>query len=190
MLPEVQELFDNIASLHPDAPGFDDIIVRSVATKYANRNDFFSGVGAAKAGGRWNPVGLQAIYASLEIRTATEEAYQNFNTFGFPLTTIQPRVTAGARASLESVLDLTVAKIRKAIGFSKTELCTEDWMAIQNSGDESWTQTIGRACFSAGFEGLIAPSARLQQGRNIVIFPENLSGTDQISIIAEDQLPK
>ncbi|MEM7259556.1 MAG: RES family NAD+ phosphorylase [Pseudomonadota bacterium] len=190
MLPDVQELFDIISTLCADAPEFNGVIVRSVATRYANRNDFFSGTGAARSGGRWNPVGLPAIYASLDIRTATEEAYQNFNTFGFPLTAIQPRVTAGARVTLASVFDLSNGAVRRAIGFSKSDLCREDWKAIQENGEESWTQTIGKAAAVAGFEGLVAPSARLPQGRNIVIFPKNLANPGQITIIGEDQLPK
>lgn len=186
--PDVQKLFDAILTLHQKAGRFDGVIVRSVATRYANKNDFFSGTGAAKTGGRWNPVGLQSIYASLDIITATEEAYQNFNSFGFPLTAIQPRVTAGAKASLNTVLDLTETKIRRMLGFSRTALIKEDWKAIQNAGNESWTQTIGRGCFAAGFEGLIAPSARRNTGKNIVIFPQNIVKPEQIEILASDQL--
>jgi len=188
--PEVQALFDAVATLHPKAAGFDGVVVRSVAIKYAGRDDFYSGVGAAKSGGRWNPLGVEAIYASLDVRTATEEAYQNFNTFGFSLTAIQPRVTAGAMVSLNKVLDLTSAKIRAALGFAKDELCDEDWRAIQQNGEESWTQTIGRGSVSAGFEGLIVPSARLRTGKNIVIYPENLGADSQIRILAADQLPE
>jgi len=65
------------------------------------------------------------------VRTATEEAYQNYNTFGFSLTTIQPRVTAGASVSLDKVLDPTKAKTQGSPGFSKSDLCNKDWQAIQ-----------------------------------------------------------
>jgi hypothetical protein len=63
-----------------------------------------------------------------------------------------------------------------------------DWEAIQNNGEESWTQAIGRGCLVAGFEAMLAPSARNTIGKNIVIFTANLSG-DEIEIIAVDKLP-
>ena len=138
--PEVLELFDLIAELFPGADGFDAVMVRSVATKYANENDFFSGDGAAKCGGRWNRVGLPAIYASLDVVTATEEAYQNFLRYGFPMTAIQPRVTAGAQVTLGKILDLTDARVRRKIGFSLADLVGEKWKAIQTGGEESWTK--------------------------------------------------
>lgn len=75
--------------------------------------------------------------------TATHEAYQNFVASGFPLTTIEPRVTAGAKVSLPKVLDLTDPKVRARIGFTLAELVNEDWKSIQASGEESWTQAIG-----------------------------------------------
>jgi RES domain-containing protein len=124
--PEVIELFEAIAERYANAGGFNGIIVRSVATKYANKNDFFSGEGAAKSGGRWNQPGISVIYASLDPVTTTHEAYQNIDAFGFPITAIQPRVIAGAKATFGKVLDLTDAKVRATIGFSLKELVEED----------------------------------------------------------------
>lgn len=188
--PEVIELFEIIANLFPGADGFNGVIVRSVATKYANKKDFFSGKGAAKSGGRWNSVGLEAIYASLDIITATHEAYQNFQTFGFPLTAIEPRVTAGGSVSISKVLNLTDAKVRSKLGFSRKQLVEEDWKAIQANGEESWTQAIGRGARTAGFEALIVPSARHKIGKNIVVFNEKAGKGFKVRILASDKLPK
>lgn len=187
--PEVTELLERIASLYADAGGFDGVIVRSVGTKYANEQDFFSGAGAARTGGRWNRLGLPAIYASLDVMTATLEAYQNFVRLGFPLTAILPRVTAGAKATLGKVLDLTDQAVLSQIGFSPAELAEEKWRAIQAGGEESWTQAIGRGCQQAGFEALIAASAQNDDGKNIVIFPKRLAKTSKIRILGADQLP-
>lgn len=188
--PEVLELFDAISSLSPEAKGFDDVVVRSVATRFAKENDFFSGIGAGKSGGRFNPVGLRAVYASLDVVTATKEAYQMILKFGFPMTSIAPRVLAGARVTLSKTLDLTDAKMLGVIGFSLTDLVEEDWQAIQSGGEESWTQAIGRGCVKAGFEALIVPSAQHEGGRNIVIFSSNLSQASQLRVLKADQLPK
>jgi RES domain-containing protein len=95
--PEVVELFERISTLVRVASRFDGTLVRSVGTRFANQNDFLSGDGAAKHGGRWTRRGIRAVYASLDIVTATHEAYQNFLEYGFSLSAIRPRVTAGAR---------------------------------------------------------------------------------------------
>ena len=188
--PDVLELFDAIRNLLPEAISFDGVVVRSVGMKFANSNDFFSGEGAARWGGRWNRRGLRAIYASLDVMTATAEAYQNLLAYGFTMTSIKPRVFAGARVSLSNVLDLTDLSILSNIGYTLNELVEEEWKALQEAGEESWTQAIGRGCFLAGFEAIIVPSARSTEGRNIVLFPEGLAETSRIEILGRDELPE
>lgn len=187
--PEVVELFDRIVELVPRAIEFNGTIVRSVGTKYANAGEFLSGGGAAKYGGRWNQPGLRAVYASLDIITATLEAYQNFLNYGFSLSVIRPRVTAGATAKLSAVLDLTDPTVRRKVGFTLTELVEEDWSEIQAAGEEAWTQAIGRGCREAGFEAILVPSARRNGGKNIAIFPDRLAGGSILELLAADDLP-
>jgi len=186
---EVVELFARIVALAPRAIKFDGTIVRSVATKYANAGEFLSGDGAARFGGRWNRPGFRAVYASLDIVTATLEAYQNFLDGGFSLSAIRPRVTAGATARLNAVLDLTDQNVRRKIGFTLAELVDEDWSGIQAAGDEAWTQAIGRGCREAGLEAILVPSARRNGGKNIVIFPDRLAAGSTLELLAADDLP-
>lgn len=186
--PEVLELFEVIARLKTTTSGYSGVIVRSVATKYASINDFFSGTGAAISGGRWNPVGLEAVYASLDIVTATCEAYQTFISFGLPNKSIRPRVMAAAEVSLGAVLDLTSSSTRRKLGFTLKDLVEEDWRAIQATGEQSWTQTIGRGCYQTGFEGLLVPSAQYSQGRNIVMFPSRFMTSSELTILASEDL--
>lgn len=80
--------------------------------------------------------------------------------------------------------------IRKKLGFSLVDLVTEDWSAIQATGQESWTQAIGRGAKQAGFEAMIVPSARSKDGKNIVIFEENVAKVAKIKILASKKLPK
>jgi RES domain-containing protein len=82
--PEVLELFNVIAAQCPAASGLNAKIVRCVDIRFAKRNDFFSGEGAALFGGQWNRIGLRAIYASLDVLTATAEALQNYMISAFP----------------------------------------------------------------------------------------------------------
>jgi RES domain-containing protein len=187
--PEVVELFDRIAELLPLAIRFDGTIVRSVGLRYANEESFLSGEGAARYGGRWNRPGLDAVYASLDVITATSEAYQCFLSYGFSLSAIRPRVTAGATAKLTVVCDLTDKTIRRRIGFTLDDLLDEDWQGIQAAGQESWTQAIGRGCRSAGFEAILVPSARNRRGKNIVIFPNRLRRDSRLAGLASKDLP-
>ena len=70
------------------------------------------------------------------------------------------------------------------------DILNEDWQTIQREGDESWTQAIGRGAYSAGFEGLLVPSARHRpQGVNLVIFPDNLRVGSSIDILGKEDLP-
>lgn len=185
----VDELFDRIAQLLPMAIAFNGIVVRSASMRYANEFDFLSGEGAADFGGRWNQRGIPAIYASLDIDTAIQEAYYRFIEYQFPLTAIRPRVIAAAEAKLSAVLDLNDSSVRRRIGFSLQYLLEEPWEEIQNSGEESWTQAIGRGCRAARLEGLIVPSARKKGGKNLVIFPDRLGLKSSLKPIAVANLP-
>ncbi|MEE8452885.1 MAG: RES family NAD+ phosphorylase, partial [Thermoguttaceae bacterium] len=187
--PEVQGLFDLIAECLPLAVELDAPVFRSAGVKYANEKDFVSGEGAGYNGGRWNPPGIKAIYASLDPVTAVKESFQEFAKYGFKSTDIKPRVIAGAKVNVRRLLDLTDARIRRKLGFPLDELTQEDWAAIQNAGEESWTQAIGRGCRAAGFEGLLAPSARHRPGKNVVVFPDKLDSDSSVDLIAPDELP-
>lgn len=187
--PEVRELFDLIAKCLPLAVELDASVFRLAGVKYANEKDFVSGEGAGYYGGRWNPPGITAIYSSLDPITATKESYQEFTNYGFKQENIKPRVMAGARVKVHRLLDLTDAKIRRKLGFRLDELTAEDWHAIQSEGEESWTQAIGRGCRAAGFEGLLAPSARHRSGKNVVVFPDKLDANSSVDPIAKDELP-
>ena len=96
---------------------------------------------------------------------------------------------AGVKLNVKRLLDLTDAGIRRKLGFRLDELTGEHWHAIQSGGEESWTQAIGRGALAAGFEGVLAPSARDRRGTNVVIFPDNLESTSSVELMAKDELP-
>jgi len=54
------------------------------------------------------------------------------------------------------------------------------WRAIQDRR-EAASQAIGRAIKEIGFSGLIAPSQALPGAKNIVVFPQNLTGSESLS---------
>lgn len=189
-LPEVQRLFESLSRCISGALTFDGVILRSVSVRYANEADFLSGAGSSAHGGRWNRPGIKAVYGSMDVITAVMESYQNFLKYGFDLAQIKPQVIAGASVTLQNVLDLSSAGIRRRIGFTLADLMDEDWQTIQAEGDESWTQAIGRGCRTVGFEGLIAPSARNRpKGRNLILFPDRLQPGSCVTLVDKNDLP-
>jgi len=188
--PEVQELFNRIAKCKYRAVKFNGIGFRFVGLKYANEDDLLSGAGAGYVGGRWNPRGTNVINASLDPVTATKETYQELIKDGFKSEFFKPRVMVSIQLNVHDLFDLTDAKNRRKIGFPLSELIQEDWHSIQDSGEESWTQAIGRGCLVAGFNGLIVPSARNpKEGKNIAIFCHNNTPGCPLNIIEKENLP-
>ena len=183
---EVQHLFDRIAACKQREIALHATGFRFADTRYANESDLLSGEGAGTYGARWNPPGLNAVYAALDPVTAVKESYQNFHEFGF---SPKPRVMAGLAILLRHVLDLTDWRIRRFLGFTVADLIEEDWSGIQQAGEESWTQAVGRGAAIAGFEGLLVPAARHASGRNVVIFPQKLRAGSAVEAIAAEDLP-
>ena len=55
---------------------------RSVAFRYFHADDLISGEGTRQYGGRFAPVGVRAVYASVEEETALREVTQRKTTLG------------------------------------------------------------------------------------------------------------
>ena len=101
---------------------------------------------------------------------------------------LQPRLMVAIKLEVSHVLDLTAASVRRSLHLSLADLRDEDWRKLQDKGEESLTQTLGRAAFNARLEALLVPSARIPQGINIVIFPENLQSSSTMALWDDDQL--
>lgn len=183
----IEDIRARVAGCPPDA--CHGHVMRSVRPRFANEDDFFSGEGAELFGGRFSPPGISAVYTSLLPKTAAAEAFQGFGEAGFDLSRLRPRVLASAEVSLARVLDLTDAEIRRRVGYTLRDLLEEDWQAIQDGGEEPWTQTLGRAAHDAGFEAIRVHSARDRpEGVNLVIFDGNLVATGTVEAIGLDDL--
>ncbi len=143
---------------------------RSTNLRYVNNP--ISALGSAIVGGRFNPKKLEALYTSLEIETMIAEMQHYAHT--------DPRLAGRFRPSsiltLESTniraLDLTNAVIQTLLGTNPQEL-SGSFIRMQNRGFEAPTQLLGRInieqCF---FDAIIAESARTDNGKNLVIFPD------------------
>lgn len=109
-------------------------------------------------GARWNPPGLEAIYASLERGTALAEAE-----YYIQLQPARPKVARTLytlEVTVGSVVDLTMPDALAAAGLSVNILLASEFGPSQH---------IGAAVRWLGHGALLVPSVRRQSGTNLVI---------------------
>ena len=75
------------------------------------------------------------------------------------------------------------------MGVTLPELEAEDWRKLLAAGRESFTQANGRAVAAAGGSGLLARSAAVRRGVNVVIFPGVCAG-DCLEVVEGVKLEK
>lgn len=145
-------------------------VFRFQSVDFPKPKDVLSGDGAGWRGGRWNAPGIAALYGSTTDITALEECKANDRYYG--VETKCPRLLVAIEVQLIRVLDLTRPDIRRALDLTLTELAAEDWRKLLAAGNESLTQALGRAVAATQGSGLLARSAALRRGVNVVIFPD------------------
>jgi len=151
-------------------------IYRVTTLKYADPRTMLYGEGSYRNGGRWNAIGsFRAIYGSTEDIVALSESKVTAAYANLPYPFRETRLIVALDVELSRVIDLTVDTTLKTLGVSDEELRREDWRKVQGQGFESFTQAFGRAIFAAKGEGLLARSARVENGVNVAYFPENKS---------------
>jgi RES domain-containing protein len=166
--PRFAELRD-LFRMHPEWFGpWHGVFFRFQTVDFPAPKDVLSGEGARARGGRWTPPGLAALYGSITDHTALDECKANDRYYG--VETKSPRLLVAIEARAARVLDLTNADLRRALGVTLNELGSEDWRKMLAAGKESFTQAIGRAMVAAGGCGLLARSASVPHGVNVVIF--------------------
>lgn len=178
-----------IGNLRPTATLFQGVIVRSTTPKYATETDLVTGEGSRRYGGRWNPIGVAAVYGSLTPETAMAETLAHHRYFQLPVEAAMPRTFVAIEARLRRVLDLTDGAVRQRLRVSERRLTSADWRRDNDAGREALTQAIGYAAFMIGFEAIRAPSAHDKTGTgNLVIFPENLLKSSWLEVRNPDAL--
>jgi RES domain-containing protein len=123
-----------------------------------------SGAGAAKSGGRYNRVGLEAVYLSLDPATALAE-YQQTAPFLPPATVASFHVVA-------RVVDLTQFRPDDGYWDGLWAQWDTDWRDLlfqQHIEPPTWL--LGDMAIAAGHHGILFPSVVHPGGNNVVLFP-------------------
>jgi RES domain-containing protein len=110
-----------------------------------------SGAGAARYGGRFNPVGMPALYTSRRMETAWLEAQQ-----GFPFKA-QPLTLCAYEVDCAEVADLTDPQTRADHAIDMQDLaCPWERLAARGVSPPTWNLT--RRLVESGVAAIIVPS--------------------------------
>ena len=181
---ELSGIFQNHPDLFREWRG---TLFRFQTVDFPAPKDVLSGEGAQWRGGRWNLPGIATLYGSTTDTTALEECKANDRYYG--VETKGPRLLVAIDARLGLVLDLTSPGIRRALGVTLTDLGAEDWRKLLAAGKESFTQCIGRAVAATGGGGVIARSAAVRSGVNVIVYPGARAG-DHLEVVEGEKLEK
>jgi RES domain-containing protein len=141
-----------------------------------------SGEGAARFGGRWNPVGEAAIYAALELSTAWAEYNQGF--------VQHPALIACLKLKDATVADLRDEAVLSRFGETPAIHRTE-WRDCLERGEEPATHRLRGELIGAGFHAALYPSFMSRGGSCIALWRWNAPGAPKLSVVdPEQRLPE
>lgn len=140
-----------------------------------------SGEGAARFGGRWNPVGVPTIYAACELSTAWAEYNQGF--VQHPALIAQLELT-GAR-----LVDTTDPSVLDEWKFGE-DIHKTEWRSELDKGRVAATHAAYHQLVDAKVDGVIYPSVMSPGGTCIALWRWNQTGAPALKIVdPEGRLP-
>ena len=146
-----------------------------------------SGEGAARHGGRFNPVGTPALYTSRRMEAAWLEAQQGFAFKAQPLTICAYEVDCADVADLGEVVG------RRALGVAAADLACA-WEDLASRGVEPPSWRVARRLIADGHVGIIVPSFAPGAGsadRNVVFWRWSDAPPHKVVVIDDEaRLPR
>lgn len=146
-----------------------------------------SGDGAARYGGRFNPVGVPALYTSRRMETAWLEAQQ-----GFPFKA-QPLTICAYEVDCTDVADLGDEDGRRDHGVALSDLACA-WEDLTGRGVEPPSWRVAKRLMGEGYAGMIVPSFAPGAGpadRNVVFWRWSDTLPYQVLVIDDEaRLPR
>lgn len=127
-------------------------------------------------GARWNPPGVEALYASLDRDAAIAEV--EYLLSNQPRIVRKPRIALELKVRLSSVIDLSTADSMAAFGWTRDHLTNENLTLPQKIGAAAEFLEVG---------GLFVPSAR-SMATNVVMLTKYHKTADVVEIISSEEL--
>jgi RES domain-containing protein len=163
-----------------DAGTFVGPVYRVISGTLIIKNLDFEHLRAGTAVGRCNPPGVARIYMSLQKETAQSEFDYYERKAGFD-PALSDSYSFAADVKLTRVLDLRLARTRRQVGITLTEIRKEwdDPALVVPTRLQSIGSLIARGY--GGFSAMIYPSAQRRGGHNIVIFRDQIASPDYVT---------
>ncbi len=155
------------------------LIYRALNPLYAREP--LSGEGTARFGGRFNRVGMPALYCSLEPDTAIREANQ--------VGMLQPTTLVALRADVGPLFDGRDEPALAAYSISVEALADPAWRETMLRGRNVPTQNLGARLMKDGFAGIIVPSyakGAPAGAANLVLWRWNEGGDCMVRVIDDE----
>lgn len=141
-----------------------------------------SGEGAARFGGRWNPLGAPTFYAAREMSTAWAEYNQGF--------VQHPALIAQLRLSGAHLADLTQDAGLSALGLTD-EIHRCEWRAMMDRGEVPPTHALRDRLLAEGVDGVVYPSVMSPGGTCLALWRWNADDGPRLDLVDPDRrMPK
>ncbi len=140
-----------------------------------------SGRGAELYGGRFNPKGTPALYASLSVMTALREANQVGN--------LQPTTLVCYDAEIDGLFDCRDEHGLKAEGMDPAVLADNTWRDQMKTSGEARTQAFARKLIAGGYRGLLVRSfapATTADDLNLVLWKWVAAAPSRLKLIDDE----
>jgi RES domain-containing protein len=139
---------------------------RSVAFRYFHPDDVINGEGTQLNGGRFVPVGVRAVYASVEEETALLEVSMRKSALGG-----RSQINVGDYPRMTYVLYVATHRHLDLTGPLPSELASVVQLCLRGPG-YSASQGLAAIWIAEGIDSVVFPSAT-GRGRNVAIYLAN-----------------
>ena len=140
-----------------------------------------SGRGAELYGGRFNPKGTPALYASLTVMTALREANQAGS--------FQPTTLVSYEAGIERVFDCRDEAALQAEGMDTAALADSTWRDHMKASGEARAQAFARRLIAKGFHAMLVRSFAPGAGEhdlNLVLWTWSDAAPSRLTLIDDE----
>jgi len=156
---QLAELIAGASSLQGD-------FFRSVAFRYFHPDDVISGEGTQVNGGRFVPVGVRAVYASVEEETALLEVRMRKSALGG-----RSQINVGEYPRMTYVLSVATHRHLDLAATLPSELSKVVRLCLHGPG-YSASQELAAIWIAEGIDSVVFPSAT-GDGRNVAVYLAN-----------------
>jgi hypothetical protein len=141
---QLAELIAGVTSLHGD-------FFRSVAFRYFHPDDVISGEGTRLSGGRFVPVGMRAVYASLEEETALREVTTRKSSLSG-----RRQISVGEYPRMTYILSVATNRNLDLAATLPSELANVVRLCLRGPG-YSVSQELAASWISEGIDSVVFP---------------------------------